>query len=314
MFGDCSANPNRTREAADEDPVLLLLGTSTPTREIARALNSLAQSDINLLIQGEPGTGKRILAEEIHARSSRAREPFVKVTLEGLTERQAERELFGDEGVGRLLRLGYRVTLYLESVEALGCGLQTRLATAIAEGQWSKLRIITGTTAPLDELVRLGRFRPDLVFKLGVVRFTLPPLRERREDIGPIVEHFTRRWCEKSAKARLNIARAAIAELGRYAWPGNVRELQQTLEAALAVTRSGEVSLERVRAILGRRPQRYAAPDVFPLRQLERDYIMSVLMTCNWNQSLAARRLGIGRNTLLRKIRSFGLGKAAEAA
>lgn len=315
MFGHHpSVELDRDRRIASTHPAPILLGTSLPMREIERALNGIAQADINLVIQGEPGTGKRILAQTIHARGPRGREPFHKLTLGGLTERQAEREFFGDEGVRRLVQLGSRPTLYLDSVETLAPRLQGHLAAVIATGgQWSSLRLITGTVAPLDELVRLGRFRHDLLSQLGAVRLVLPPLRERREDISAIVEQFTRRWCESTGKSRLYFARAALAELTNYSWPGNVRELQQTLEAALAVTRSGEISVERIRTLLGRRPQRYAAPDVFPLRQLERDYITSVLVGCNWNQSLAARRLGIGRNTLLRKVRSFGLAKAAAA-
>ncbi len=316
MFGNhTQAGPLREARMAPRDPVPLLLGTSFAIREMERALEGIAQADVNLLIQGEPGTGKRILAQAIHARSPRSREPFHALNLGGLTEAQAEREFFGDAGVTRLVQLGARPTLYLEAVEALSPTLQVHLAEIIAAGnRWSNVRLITSTVAPLDELVRLGRFRRDLATHFGVMRFVLPPLRERREDIRAIAEAYARRWCESTGKSRLSFAPAALAELASYSWPGNVRELEQTLEAALAVTRSGEIGVERIRALLGRRPRRYTAPDVFPLRQLERDYIMSVLVGCNWNQSLAARRLGIGRNTLLRKVRQFGLVAKAAAA
>lgn len=315
MFGHhAPAAPLREARIMRRDPLPLLLGTSMPMREIERALDGIAQADVNLLIQGEPGTGKRILAQAIHARSFRSREPFHALALGGLTEAQAEREFFGDEDVTRLVQLGARPTLYLEAVEALSPKLQAHLAEIIATGnRWANVRLIAGTVASLDELVRLGRFRHDLATHLGAVRFVLPSLRERREDIRAIAEAYARRWCESTGKARLSFARAALAELASYTWPGNLRELEQTLEAALAVTRSGEIGVERIRALLGRRPRRYVAPDVFPLRQLERDYITSVLVGCNWNQSLAARRLGIGRNTLLRKVRQFGLAKAAAA-
>ena len=172
--------------------------------------------------------------------------------------------------------------------------------------------MIAGTSAPLEELTRLGRFRRDLFFRLAVVRIALPPLRERREDIAVVADRVVGEWCEAAGAPRPGLSRLAVAELTSYAWPGNSRELEQTIEAVLALSRGTEVTPERIRAVLGRRPRRYAAPDVFPLRQLERDYIAGVLSSCNWNQSLAARRLGIGRNTLMRKIKTFGL--RAEAA
>jgi len=164
-----------------------------------------------------------------------------------------------------------------------------------------------------EEAVRLGRFLPDLYAHLGLIRLTIPPLRERREDVVALTEYFVSRYCERGGLGGVRVARSALAELTGYAWPGNARELQQTLEAALALTRTGELTAERVRTVLGRRPRRHLAPDVFPLRELERDYIATVLVRCNWNQSLAARRLGIGRNTLMRKIKSFKLEKSEAA-
>jgi DNA-binding NtrC family response regulator len=149
---------------------------------------------------------------------------------------------------------------------------------------------------------------------LAIVRIALPPLRERREDIAVVADKVVGEWCEAAGAPRLGLSRLALAELTSYAWPGNSRELEQTIEAVLALSRGSEVTAERIRAVLGRRPRRYAAPDVFPLRQLERDYIAGVLSSCNWNQSLAARRLGIGRNTLMRKIKTFGLRSEVVAA
>jgi DNA-binding NtrC family response regulator len=175
------------------------------------------------------------------------------------------------------------------------------------------VRVIASSTIELEDLVRVGRFLPDLYFHLGLIRLTIPPLRERREDIPVMADHFVRRWCEETKTRRIVLGRSALNELANYAWPGNARELQQTLESALATSRGAEISADRIRTVLGRRPRRHAAPDVFPLRQLERDYIATVLARCNWNQSLAARRLGIGRNTLMRKIKSFKLERSEAA-
>jgi DNA-binding NtrC family response regulator len=291
-----------------------LAGTSAPMREVERALGHLAHANVNLVVHGESGTGKRVLAERIHQLGPRAGDPFVAIALEKLGELEAEVLLFGDDA-GVLAASAPRATLYVDAIDVLPPRLQARMALALADRDYEHdVRVIAGTAAPLEELTRLGRFRRDLFFRLAVVRIALPPLRERREDIAVVADRVVGEWCEAAGAPRLGLSRLALAELTSYAWPGNSRELEQTIEAVLALSRGTEVTAERIRAVLGRRPRRYAAPDVFPLRQLERDYIAGVLSSCNWNQSLAARRLGIGRNTLMRKIKTFGLRSEVVAA
>lgn len=290
-----------------------MVGTSAPIREVERALGWLAVAEVNLLLQGEAGTGKRVLAEAIHAQSPRGAGAFFAVPLSGRSETEIEVELFGRDGDGGLVATR-GATLYLEDISTLTMRLQRRLARVLRGDPGRRgARIIASTLVELEESVRLGRFLPDLHAHLGLIRLTVPPLRERREDIVALTEYFVRRYCERTGIPGITVARTALAELTAYAWPGNARELQQTLEAALALTRGPELTAERVRTVLGRRPRRYVAPDVFPLRSLERDYIATVLARCNWNQSLAARRLGIGRNTLMRKIKSFKLEKSEAA-
>jgi DNA-binding NtrC family response regulator len=282
-------------------------------REVERALGHLAHANVNMVIHGEPGTGKRVLAERIHQQGPRSGDPFVALLLEKLPEAEVERQLFDEDG-GVLAPSAPRVTLYIDGVDMLPSRLQAQMALALAQRDYDHdVRVIAGTSAPLEELTRLGRFRRDLFFRLAVVRIALPPLRERREDIAVVADRVMGEWCEAAGAPRPGLSRLAVAELTSYAWPGNSRELEQTVEAVLALSRGREVTPERIRAVLGRRPRRYAAPDVFPLRQLERDYIAGVLSSCNWNQSLAARRLGIGRNTLMRKIKTFGLRSEAAA-
>jgi DNA-binding NtrC family response regulator len=291
-----------------------LAGTSAPMREVERALVHLAHANVNLILNGEPGTGKRILAERIHALGPRSADPFIVISLERLMESEVEAKLF-DEEHGVLAPSAPRATLYVDAIDLLTPRLQLRMADALAERPYEHdVRVIAGTFAPLEEFTRLGRFRRDLFFRLAIVRIALPPLRERREDIAVVADKVVGEWCEAAGAPRLGLSRLALAELTSYAWPGNSRELEQTVEAVLALSRGSEVTAERIRAVLGRRPRRYAAPDVFPLRQLERDYIAGVLSSCNWNQSLAARRLGIGRNTLMRKIKTFGLRSEVVAA
>lgn len=305
--------PDHVEPAVGMEPEMLI-GSSASMRDVERALTRLATADVNLLLRGETGTGKRVLAETIHRQSQRESGRLPALCLAGVPEVRAEIELFGDANSPGLVAQSRGSTLYLEHVETLSPRLQRRLVQALdTSGIGGELRVIAATTVELEELVRLGRFRPDLYFHLPV-RVTIPPLRERREDIAVIATQFIKQWCERTGAPRIVLGRSALAELANYTWPGNARELQQTLESALRGSRGTDISAERIRAVLGRRPRRYAAQDVFPLRQLERDYIATVLCRCNWNQSLAARRLGIGRNTLLRKIKMFGLDKAEVAA
>ena len=305
--------PDHAEPAAGMEPEMMI-GSSAAMRDVERALARLATADVNLLLRGEIGTGKRVLAESIHRQSQHSSGRLPVLSLAGISEARAETELFGDEGSGGLVAQSRGGGLYLEHIETLSSRLQRRLVQALdTPGIGGDLRLIAGTTVELEELVRLGRFRADLYFHLPV-RVTIPPLRERREDVAAIATQFMKQWSERTGSPRVVLGRSALAELSNYSWPGNARELQQTLEAALRGARGADISAERIRAVLGRRPRRYAAADVFPLRQLERDYIATVLSRCNWNQSLAARRLGIGRNTLLRKIKTFGLDKAEAAA
>jgi len=293
-------------DASASDTSVWLAGTSAPMREIERALGHLAHANVNLVVHGEPGTGKRVLAERIHRLGPRAGNRFVAIAVERLVDSEVEALLFGEEGV--LAPGAPRATLYVDAIDALAPRLQTRLALALGERDYEHdVRVIAGTAAALEELTRLGRFRRDLFFRLAVVRIALPPLRERREDIAVVADRVMGEWCETAGAPRFELSRRALAELSSYAWPGNARELEQTIEAVLALSLGTEVTAAMIREVLGRRPRRYAALDVFPLRQLERDYIAGVLSTCDWNQSLAARRLGIGRNTLMRKIKTFGL-------
>jgi DNA-binding NtrC family response regulator len=287
------------------------VGASHAIREVERALGGLASAEVNLLLRGERGTGRRILARAIHAESQRSSRPLIEVALSSVAEARLEPELFGQPGAEGAFARAHGSTLYISDIELLSPRLQRRLVAALDTPDLrGDVRLVAATSVELDELVRLGRFRADLYFHLPV-RVTIPPLRERPEDITLLANEFVRRWCTRMGVPPVTLGRPALNELAAYAWPGNAIELEQTLEAALKNARGGDLNAERIRAVLGRRPRRHAAPDVFPLRQLERDYIATVLSRCNWNQSLAARRLGIGRNTLLRKIKSFGLDRGA---
>ena len=291
-----------------------MVGTSAAIREVERALGRLATAEVNLLLQGEPGIGKSVLGEAIHRQSARRGAPLYTLTIEGASEAPLGLALFGVGGDGGLVAQARGATLYLDGIAALPVRLQRHLVQAVRVPDIrGNVRIIASTAVELEELVRVGRFLPDLYFRIALIRLTIPPLRERRGDIAVIANHVIRRWCAESGMPRIALGRAALAELTSHPWPGNARELQEVLETVLTLTCGAEITAKCIRAVLGRRPSRLADPEVVPLCQLERNYIATVLARCNWNQSLAARRLGIGRNTLLRKIKSFKLERSEAA-
>ncbi len=213
----------------------------------------LATADVNVLLHGEVGTGKRLIAESIHAASPRAAAPFVALSLGVRPESQIELELFGAHDDGLLVR-AIGGTLYLQEIGALPLRLQRRVARALAASDVrGTIRVIATTTFELEEPLRLGRFLPELYHQLGLIRVTIPPLRERREDLKALSEYFIRGWCERMAVRQPVLSRAAVAELAGYPWPGNVHELQQTIEETLDLARGAELTVDRIRSVLGRR-------------------------------------------------------------
>jgi DNA-binding NtrC family response regulator len=164
----------------------------------------------------------------------------------------------------------------------------------------------------LEEHVRLGRFQRALFDRLATVQVSLPPLRERRSDISIIAPAALERWSERTGLPLKTFGEGAVAQLESYDWPANVRELLCVLSVAYEHTRGPVISADRMRTELGSRPRRHVAPGIAPLRQVERDYLLSVMQRCGGNQTLAARRLGIGRSTLLRHLHALGYQRLDE--
>jgi Nif-specific regulatory protein len=254
-------------------------------------------------VYGEPGTGHRQCAEILHRESVRRLQPFVPIALSGLNDTQMAAKTLGPSGVGGLAAQARHTTFFIEDVEALSPHLQERLLQALEDGASQTVRIIAATTVCLFDLVERRRFSRRLYDRLATVQLTLPPLRERREDLAPTASRVLESWSERNGKWPRTLAPGAGAVLEAYAWPGNVRELSQILETACAQTRASHISAERLRIVLGRRPYRAIGCDTVPLRQLQRDYIAQILARCGGNQSIAAKHLGIGRGTLTRRLR-----------
>jgi len=229
-----------------------------------------------------------------------------------MSDARIEECLFGVRGMTSLAARARMATIYLDGIDVLSQRLQLRLATALADAPPPSVRMIAGTAVALEEHVRLGRFQRALYDRIATVQVSLPPLRERREDIAIIAPAAFERWSERTALPLKTFGEGALEQLQGYDWPANVRELLCVLSVAYEHSRGAVISADRIRSELGARPRRHVAPGIVPLRQVERDYLLSVMRRCGGNQTLAARRLGIGRSTLLRHLHALGYNRPDE--
>jgi two-component system response regulator HydG len=311
----------RERGAASE-----LIGRSPRMRALARTIASLHHNESHVLILGESGTGKELVARALHAASPRAARRFVPVDCGALPESIIESELFGHAkgaftgatGAPGLFRVADGGTLFLDEIGDLPTAVQVKLLRAIQEKEIRPvgaadsvpvdLRIIAATHRDLERMIAAGSFRTDLFYRLDVVRIEIPPLRERREDIPLLVQHFISKHARRSAPIG-GIEDEALELLCAQDWPGNVRELENVIESALALApgpriRAADLPRER-------RHTRIAAPAAAPMplsfASYERAALERALAESHGDVIAAARRLGIGRSTLYRKLARHGL-------
>ena len=302
-----------------------LVCESPPMRELFQRAARFAQNDAPVVILGESGTGKEVVARTLHANSPRAEKPFVAVNVAALPDELLESELFGHargaftgalqakEGLFEAAEGG---TLFLDEIGELPLGLQAKLLRALQEGEVRRVgdtrakevdvRVVCATHRALAELVRKGQFREDLYYRLKVLSLRVPPLRDRPEDILPLARAFL---AGERSRAR-SFSAAAEKRLLRYRWPGNVRELQNAVKYAAALATGPVVSPEVLPEEL-LAPEAAAPPNATPaamktLEELEREHVLRVLEACSGGMTEAARVLGIGRNTLWRKLQSYG--------
>jgi DNA-binding NtrC family response regulator len=287
----------------------------------------VAPTDATLLIQGESGTGKELIAQAVHHASPRAPRPFVAVNCGAVPEALLESELFGHVrgaftgAVAAKLGLfeeAHGGTLFLDEVGEMPAALQVKLLRVLQSGEFRRLgatqalttdvRVLAATNRDLVEMVRQGMFRDDLFYRLNVIRVVLPPLRERREDIPALAEHFLARSAGKLNR-ELRLSAEAVEHLLRYPWPGNVRELEHAIERAAILARGATVSPDdlppHVAAGLELGPSP-ALPRQITLAEAERIHILQTLERFGGNHSSAAEALGIGRTTLWRKLKEYG--------
>jgi DNA-binding NtrC family response regulator len=303
-----------------------ILGKSKPMREVFDLIRRVADSQTNVLITGESGTGKELAAKAIHFNSDRRGGPFVPVNCAAIPEALLESELFGHmkgaftdaKGDKRgLFEEAHGGTLFLDEISELPVMLQAKLLRAIQEKEIRRVgstksiavdvRIIAATNLSLTDEVKAKRFREDLYYRLNVIEISMPPLRERREDILLLVDAFLKKCSEASKKTVKGISESALALLMDYPWPGNVRELENIIERAVTLARGEKVTPEDLpQAIHGSRGDRKviddAADKTLPLEEVEKEYILRILDKTGGNKYQAAQLLGIDRKTLYRKL------------
>jgi two-component system response regulator HydG len=302
-----------------------LVGKSAAMRKVAEAIETVGPTDANVLITGESGTGKELVVRAIHAASLRRFHPLVAIHCGALTETLLESELFGHEK-GSFTGAQYRKkgkfeiaeggTVFLDEIGDISLRTQTDLLRVLQEREITRVggnqvikvdfRCVAATNKDLEQMIEEGTFRPDLFYRLNVFRIELPPLRERREDIPLLVEHFVHKYALAMNKHIARISPTAIQQLQQQPWIGNVRELENAVERAMVVAQEPEV---REQDFIFKQPCP-VTPAGRSLDEVERLHILRVLEECGGNQSRAAEVLDIDRVTLHHKLKRYGWSRA----
>jgi two-component system, NtrC family, response regulator HydG len=316
--------------------VSAIIGTSEPMRRVFEAMALVAPTEATVLILGESGTGKELVAQAIHANSPRRAGPLITVNCAALPEALLESELFGHERgaftgaterrLGRF-ELAHGGTIFLDEIGELTPAAQARLLRVLQAQEFERVggsktlkvdvRIIAATNKDLEVAVRAGRFREDLLYRLQVFPLSMPPLRERRDDIPLLAEHFLKRYAERHRRRLRGLTPRALDLFMRYDWPGNVRELEHTIERAVILTRGEYITPEElpptIRALSSDpdaiTPQEPPVPVGITLKEVERELIRKTLEHTGGNRTKAAEILGISRATLHNKLREYGFSR-----
>jgi two-component system response regulator HydG len=312
-----------------------VIGASPAFQRMMTLIEQVASSSATVLVQGESGSGKELAARAIHERSTRRAGPFVAVNCAALPETLLESELFGYErgaftgAAGRKegrFELADGGTLFLDEVADLSPVTQPKILRVLQEGEFERLggtrtlkvdvRILAASNQDLAQLVRDKRFREDLYYRLNVITITVPPLRERREDIPLLAHHFLRVYAAKNNRKLDGFSEEAMARLEGYAWPGNVRELENAVERAVVLARGSLIEVQDLPSIVveGRPPADWvkAIPLGTPLAEVEQRLLEETLRQTKGNKTLAAKLLGIDPKTVFRKVKQAEAGEEEE--
>jgi two-component system response regulator AtoC len=302
-----------------------IVGTSRAILDVVELIDKVAASDCCVLIEGESGTGKELIARRICAKSPRKDKAFIPVNCAGISESLFESQFFGhvrgaftgaEQSMLGLVRTADQGTLFLDEVGDIPLNLQPKLLRVIQEQEVMPIgkpipvkvntRFIAGTNRNLRELVQRGKFRQDLYFRLNIVRVEVPPLRDRKEDITLLLDHFAAHYARHYKRGEIRIPPAVRSLLTGYSWPGNVRELAAWVERLYATGLDAEVLVEAL-LVESDKTQERLPIDGMSLRQLERCAIEQAMDRTDFNQRKAARLLHVHRATLSRKLKKHGL-------
>ncbi len=313
--------------SADLDqPFHDMIGTSPAMAKVFQMIEKVAYTDANVLILGENGTGKELVARALHRQSGRADEVFMSVDMGAITETLFESELFGyvkgaftdakSDRPGRF-EAASGGTLFLDEIGNLTLPLQAKLLTVLESRQITRLgstvpraidiRLVCSTNLPLQQMINDKRFRQDLFYRINTVEIALPPLRERVEDIPLLVDHFVRQYAQKYKHPARHIRSATMEKLQLYQWPGNIRELKHAVERAIILSDSTTLGQDDFLLSSDKSHGQNASQESLRLVDVERDVIKKVLHDNNGNVSRAARALGLSRTSLYRRIKKYGL-------
>ena len=311
-----------------------LIISSDEMVRVFKMVDKVADSEATILIQGESGTGKELIAREIHYRSGKAQGPFVSINCGAIPRDLLESNLFGHvkgsfTGAVRdsagLFQVAEGGTFFLDEVGDMPIATQVKLLRALQEREIIPVggtqaikidcRLVAATNSDLEKEVAGGRFRADLFYRLNVIPIRLPALRQRRDDIPILVDHFLKRHAQ--ARTPKTVNKDAMDLLMRYDWPGNVRELENVMERALILDESGVIGPddlpEKIRFGHSQRGSLVIDTPTLTLEELEKEYILKVLNHTRWQKKRASEILGINASTLYRKLLGYGLDRADQA-
>ncbi len=312
-----------------------IIGKSEPMQRVFQTIVKVAKSDATILIRGESGTGKELVARAIHFNSPRAEKPLIEISCASFPETLLESELFGYEKgafTGAVSRKLGRIemadggTIFLDEIGEISGGVQTKLLRVLQEREISRLggtesikvdvRVITATNRDLEEAMQEGQFREDLYYRLNVIPIYLPPLRERKEDIPLLIDHFIRKFTKLNKKPMMQISDAALQLCLEYDWPGNVRELENAIENAVVLGEGEEILPEHLPIFMKVRQTMAPGMELFAnvgetyrekMEFAERLVLQEAIQKAGGNKSEAAKRLGISLRTMRYKIRKYKL-------
>ncbi|HBE40456.1 MAG TPA: sigma-54-dependent Fis family transcriptional regulator [Bacteroidales bacterium] len=300
-----------------------IIGSSPQIMKVLKLARKVAKTDANVLITGENGTGKELIAQEIHRMSNRAKELLVSVDMGAITETLFESELFGHvkgaftdarENRQGKFEIAHKGTLFLDEIGNLSFHLQAKLLAAIENRQITRIgsndpvpvdiRLISATNRNIESMVREGLFREDLLYRINTIQIELPPLRERGKDIVSLAEFFLQKYTSKYNKRYLKINRQALDKLMDYSWPGNIRELQNTIEKAVILSDTPVIKPEDL--YLKSVSKSISFESIATLEEMEQKMINMAIEKNNGNLTAAAEQLGITRQTLYNRLKKDG--------